>query len=65
MTEPILALPTDDGTYILDVDASNFGLGAVLFQKQFGTERVIAYETMSKAEKSMTRQTRRVTSVRQ
>ena len=30
MTEAILALPTDDRTYILDVDASNFGLGAVL-----------------------------------
>jgi len=52
MTEPILALPTDEGTYILDADASNFGLGAVLFQEQFGTERVVAYSsrTMSKAE---------------
>jgi len=43
MTEPILALPNDEGTYILDTDASNFGLGAVLSQEQFGTERVIAY----------------------
>jgi len=30
MTEPILALPNDELTYILDTDASNFGLGAVL-----------------------------------
>ena len=43
MTEPILALPNNEGTYILDTDASNFGLGAVLSQEQFGTERVIAY----------------------
>jgi len=52
MTEPILALPTDEGTYILDADASNFCLGTVLFQEQFGTERVIAYSsrTMSRAE---------------
>jgi len=52
MTKPILALPTDDGTYMLDADVSNFGLGAVLSQEQFGTERVIAYSsrTMSKAE---------------
>ena len=34
------ALPTDEGTYVLDVDASNFGLGAVLSQKQFGTEQL-------------------------
>jgi len=47
MTEPTLALPTDEGTYVL-----------VLSQDQFGTEGVIAYSsrTMSKAEKSMTRQ---------
>ena len=55
MTEPILALPTDEETYVLDVDASNFGLVAVLSQKQFGTERVIAYSsrTMRKPNKSM------------
>ena len=42
---PILALPIDDGTYILDADASSFGLGAILSQTQFGTERVIAYSS--------------------
>jgi len=43
MTEPILALPNDAGTYVIDTDASDFGLGAVLSQEQFGTEKVIAY----------------------
>ena len=40
---PILALPTNDGPYTLDTDASDYGLGAVLSQKQDGVERVIAY----------------------
>ena len=44
MSEPILALPTDDGQYVLDTDASDKGLGAVLSEKQVdGHERVIAY----------------------
>ena len=30
MTEPILALPSDTGQYVLDTDASDRGLGAVL-----------------------------------
>jgi len=45
MSGPILALPTDEGMYILDADASGFGLGAILSQTQFGTERVIAYSS--------------------
>jgi len=32
--EPILALPSDSGTYVLDTDASDYGLGAVLSQQQ-------------------------------
>ena len=40
---PILALPTDEGTYVLDTDASDYGLVAVLSQIQDGIERVIAY----------------------
>ena len=36
--EPILALPKDEGQSILDTDASDFGLGAVLSQVQDGTE---------------------------
>jgi len=51
-TEPVLALPTDNGMYILDTDASDFGLGAVLSQQQNGEERVIAYtsRTMNRSE---------------
>jgi len=45
MAEPVLALPNDKGTYILDTDASDFGLGAVLSQQQNGKERVIAYSS--------------------
>ena len=40
---PILALPTESGDYVLDTDASNFGLGGVLSQIQNDQERVIAY----------------------
>ena len=40
---PILSFPTEHGDYILDTDASNFGLGGVLSQIQDNVERVIAY----------------------
>ena len=50
---PILAYPTPDGLYILDTDACDFGIGAVLSQIQDGAEKVIAYFscTLSKAER--------------
>jgi len=53
MTGPILSLPKNDGTYILDTDACDTGLGAVLSQIQFGEEKVIVYasRTMSVAER--------------
>ena len=39
----ILAFPTETGLYVLDTDASNFGLGGVLSQIQNDQERVVAY----------------------
>ena len=43
MTGPVLALPENEGMYLLDTDASDTGLGAVLSQIQPEGERVIAY----------------------
>ena len=40
---PILSYPTSDDPFILDTDASNEGMGAVLSQVQNGIERVICY----------------------
>jgi len=40
--QPILAMPQDEGEMILDTDASDTAIGAVLLQKE-GHERVIAY----------------------
>ena len=43
VTASVLAYPTDEGDYVLDTDASNYAMGAVLSQVQNGEERVIAY----------------------
>ena len=40
---PILAFPTETGQYIIDTDASNFGLCGVLSQIQDDVEHVVAY----------------------
>ena len=40
---PILEFPTETGQYVLDTDASNFGLGGVLSQIQDDRELVVAY----------------------
>ena len=43
MSSPVLALPRDEGKYIVDTDASDAAVGAVLFQIQDGEERPVAY----------------------
>ncbi|CAC5398863.1 unnamed protein product [Mytilus coruscus] len=54
MTAPIVAYPADHGEYILDNDACDTGIGAVLSQVQEGQEKVIAYgsRTLNKAERN-------------
>ena len=53
-SSPILAMPTDGDVYVLDTDASEQSIGAVLSQKQGGEEKVIAYasRTYSRAEQN-------------
>ena len=46
-TAPILAYPQSSGRFILDTDASAYGIGAVLSQVQNGDEKVIAYASHS------------------
>ena len=43
MRDPKLAYPQDDGMFVLDTDASNDSIGAVLSQDQDGSVRVVAY----------------------
>lgn len=55
MSAPILAYPSTDvaDRFILDTDASERGIGAVLSQQQDGVERVIAYasKTLNQAQR--------------
>lgn len=52
ISAPVLSYPTRDDPFILDTDASGYGIGAVLSQVQDGEERVIAYgsKTLSKTQ---------------
>ncbi|GAB1869457.1 RNA-directed DNA polymerase [Camponotus japonicus] len=51
---PVLSFPRGEDEFILDTDASNIGIGAVLSQRQSGKERVIAYfsKVLSKTERN-------------
>ena len=53
-TAPVLAYPRVTDQFILDTDASNVGIGAVLSQVQDGEERVIGYfsKTLAKPQRS-------------
>jgi hypothetical protein len=42
-TAPVLSLPDPEAEWILDTDASDHGIGAVLSQRIDGSERVVAY----------------------
>ena len=50
----VLAYPTREGKFVLDTDASDHGIGAVLSQFQGGMERPIAFasRTLSKSERN-------------
>lgn len=54
MNATILAFPRLDVPFILDTDASDSGLGAVLSQVQDGKDNVIAYalRALSKAKRN-------------
>ena len=47
ISAPVLAFPKEDLPYIIDTDASDYGIGGVLSQDVNGTEYVIAYFSKS------------------
>ena len=53
-SQPVLALPRDDGSFRVEADASNYALGAILSQEQDGKWHPIAYmsKTLNEAERN-------------
>ena len=53
VTSPVMAYPLDSGQYLLDTDASDVAIGAVLSQTQNGELKVRAYcsRSLNKAER--------------
>ena len=53
VSPPILAYASPDGEFVLDTDASNYGISGILSQVQEGKERVIGYfsRSLSKEER--------------
>ena len=53
-SDRVLAYPTREGKFVLDTDASDHGIGAVLSQFQDGVEKPIAFasRTLSKSERN-------------
>jgi len=47
ISSPILAMPNDADPFLLDTDACDVSIGAILSQIQSGVERVIAYASRS------------------
>ena len=51
---PVLSFPKEQGIYIIDTDASLWGIGSVLSQEQEGVEKVIAFasKTLNSAQQN-------------
>ena len=54
MSPEVIAFPDFDKPFFINCDASNHGLGAVLYQNQNGVDRVISFasRTLSDAERN-------------
>jgi len=52
-SSPILSFPREEGEFILDTDALNFGISAVLLQRRNGKEKIPYFSrVLNKAERN-------------